>query len=96
MHEPRPATVPPNGAKRFTVIVDGVNNGDLMHVWSDLCQTGARPVSPDFTAVYPYMTTVQGNRFRFRGGDPNIIKESMQRLLRSHFGGGAPIKTRVE
>jgi Amt family ammonium transporter len=96
MHEPRAATVPPNGAKRFTVVVEGVNNGDLIHVWSDLCQTGAQPPSPDFKAVYPYMTTVQGNRFRFRGGDPNVMKESMQRLLRGHFGGGAPIKTRVE
>ena len=96
MHEPRAATVPPNGAKRFTVIVEGVNNGDLIHVWSDLCQSGSRPPSPDFTAVYPYMTTVQGNRFRFRGGDPDVMKESMQRLFRGHFGGGAPIKTRVE
>ena len=96
MLEPRPASVPPNGEKRFTVVVDGVNNGDLIHVWSDLCQTGAQPPSPDFTAVYPYMTTVQGNRFRFRGGDPNVIRESMQRLFRGHFGGSAPIKTRVE
>ena len=96
MHEPRAATVPPDGAKRFTVIVEGVNNGDLIHVWSDLCQSGSRPPSPDFTAVYPYMTTVQGNRFRFRGGDPDAMKESMQRLFRGHLGGGAPIKTRVE
>jgi Amt family ammonium transporter len=95
MLEPRSATVPPNGVKRFTVVVEGVNNGDLIHVWSDLCQTG-RPPNPDFKAIYPYMTTVQGNRFRFRGGDPNLIKDSMQRLFRGHFGGGAPIKTHVE
>jgi hypothetical protein len=95
MHEPRPASVPPNGARRFTVVVEGVNNGDLIHVWSDLCQTG-RPPSDEFKAIYPYMTTVQGNRFRFRGGDPNVIKESMQRLFRGHFGGGAPIKTHIE
>lgn len=96
MLEPRAAMVPPNGEKRFTVVVEGVKNGDLMHAWSEHCQTGPRPPCPEFTAVYPFMTTVQGNRFRFRGGDPAVMKENLQRLFRSHFGGGAPIKTSVE
>jgi ammonium transporter len=96
MLEPRAAMVPPNGEKRFTLVVEGVKNGDLIHVWSDLCQTGSRPPSPEFTAVYPYMTTVRGNRFQFRGGDPVAIKDNLQRLFRSHFGGGAPIKVNVE
>jgi len=96
MLEPRAAMVPPNGEKRFTLIVEGVKNGDLIHFWSDLCQTGSRPPSPEFTAVYPFMTTVRGNRFQFRGGDPAIIKDNLQRLFRSHFGGGAPIKVNVE
>ncbi len=95
-HEPRAATVPPDGQKRFTVIVEGVNNGELIHAWSEQCQAGPRPPIPEFLAVYPYVTTVQGNRFRFRGGDPNVMKENLQRLFRSHFGGGAPIKARVE
>src|SRR5262249_18309809 len=68
--EPRPALVPPPGQKRFTAIVDAGSNGDLLHVWSDLCQVGAGPPSAEFRAVYPFLTTVQGNRFRFRGGDP--------------------------
>ena len=71
-----------------------VNN--VMHAWSELCKTGPRPPSPEFTAVYPFMTTVQGNRFRFRGGDPAAMKDNLQRLFRSRFGGGAPIKTTVE
>lgn len=58
--EPRAATVPPN-SKRYSVVVDGVTNGDLMHTWSDLCQptTGAFhrnsrrsiPWSPPFRAI---------------------------------------------
>jgi ammonium transporter len=95
-HEPRAATVPPNGQKRFTVVVEGVNNGELIHVWSEMCQAGPRPPLAEFLAVYPFLTTVQGNRFRFRGGDPNVMKENLQRLFRDHFGGGAPIKVRVE
>ncbi len=88
MLEPRAALAPPNGEKRFTAVVEGA--------WSVLCQVGPRPPCPEFTAVYPYMTTVQGNRFRFRGGDPAIIKDNLQRLFRNRFGGGAPIKVNVE
>ncbi len=95
--EPRPATVPPvaDGQKRFTVVVEGPFNGELMHAWSDLCQAGAEPPPAEFRAVYPYVTTVQGNRFRFRGGDPNLMRASLQRLFEGRLN-GTPIKTYVE
>jgi ammonium transporter len=79
--EPRPARVPPNGQKRFSVVVEGVANGDLMHAWSELCQPGAAPPSAEFKAVYPFVTTVQGNRFRFRGGDPEEMRQNLLRLF---------------
>jgi ammonium transporter len=94
--EPRPATVPPDGHKRFTVVIEGATNGDLIHAWSDLCQIGAKPPTEEFKAVYPYLTTVQGNRFRFRGGDPTAMRDSLQRLFRNYLGGGAPIRAHVE
>jgi hypothetical protein len=95
--EPRPATVPPlaNGQKRFTVVVDGPVNGELMHAWSALCQAGAEPPPEEFRAIYPYVTTVQDNRFRFRGGDPNTMRANLQRLFENHLY-GVPIKTYVE
>ncbi len=36
--EPRAATIPPSKRQRYHVVVDGVNNGDLIKVWSDMCQ----------------------------------------------------------
>ena len=69
-HEPRPAILPPDGHKRFTVVVEGVENNKLIDTWSELCQAGTAPPTPDFRNVYPYMTTVRKNRFQFRGGDP--------------------------
>lgn len=93
-HEPRPANVPPNGHKRFTVVVEGATNGDLIHAWSDLCQAGAEP-TPEFQAIYPYMTTVQGNRFRFRGGVPNVMSDNLERLFAKRLQ-GRPIKAHVE
>ena len=69
--EPKSAKVPPGG-KRFEVIVEGIENGGLIQAWSKLCQPSEGPVDPDFKAVYPFVTTVQGNRFRFRGGDSKV------------------------
>lgn len=79
--EPRAAKAPPNGDKRFSVVVDGVENGELMHAWSALCQPRSEPPSPEFMAVYPHVTTVQGNRFRFRGGAPETLRADLERLL---------------
>ena len=93
--EPRSALVPPSDQKRFTVVVEGGSNGDLMHVWSGLCQSGAQPPSPEFRAVYPHLTTVQGNRFRFRGGDPEVVRDNLQRLFEKRLE-GVPLRVRLE
>jgi len=92
--EPRAARNPP-GAKRFSVVVDGVKNGDLRNVWSDLCKPGTLPPEPEFKAVYPNVTTVQGNRFRFRGGDPQVMRDNLQHLFRKRIG-AAPVRVHVE
>ncbi len=94
LHEPRPASVPPNGKPHFTVVVEGPDRSDLLHAWSDLCQAGGGPPAPDFRAVYPYVTTVQGNRFRFRGGDPIQMRETMQRLFQDRLH--AAVRAHVE
>jgi ammonia channel protein AmtB len=93
--EPRAATVPPDGVGRFSVVVEGVDNDKLMHAWSGLCQPGPSEREPDFRAVYPYVTTVQGNRFRFRGGDPKEMRDSVQRLFQRHVDRGV-IQAHVE
>jgi Amt family ammonium transporter len=91
---PRPATVPPNGKRHFTVIVEGAKPQELMHAWSEMCQAGVQPTS-EFRDVYPYVTTVQGNRFHFRGGDPGKLRHSMQKLFQDRLDGTA-IATHVE
>lgn len=91
--EPKPAKIPPGG-KRFEVVVEGVENGGLMNAWSALCQPSDGPPDPDFKAVYPYVTTVQGNRFRLRGGDPKSLSLNIQKLFQKKLG--KPLKVRVE
>jgi ammonium transporter len=91
--EPRPAIVPPMGKGRFQVVVEGASNGDLIHVWSEMCQPSAA-CPPEFKAVYPFVTTVQGNRFQFRGGDRDKMRDSLQRLFQDRLK--RPVRTRVE
>jgi ammonium transporter len=94
-HEPRAATVPPNGKRHFTVVVEGPARDELMQAWSALCQAGPQPPAEEFRAVYPYVTTVQGNRFNFRGGDPSHMRDNLQRLFQDRLDGTA-VRTHVE
>ena len=82
--EPRPASAPlPAGQQRFSVIIEGVDSNTLISAWSGLCQSSAGPPSEEFKEVYPYLTTVTGNRFRFSGGDPARVKEKLSQLFQA-------------
>jgi Amt family ammonium transporter len=83
--EPRPALLPPNGHTRFTVVIEGPPQKELLQAWSKMCQASAEPTK-EFRAVYPNVTTVQGNRFRFRGGDRVLMRGNMQRLFQDSLG----------
>jgi ammonium transporter len=93
--EPRAATVPPNGKRHFTVVVDGPDSKDLMRAWSQMCGADGKPPAPEFRSVYPFVTTVRGNRFHFRGGDPADMRDAMRRLFQDRLE-GTPVKTHVE
>jgi hypothetical protein len=60
-------------------------------VWTSLCQPTDTPADPDFLAVYPHVTTVGGGRFRFRGGDPSVVANRLESLLRKQIP-GKPLK----
>ncbi len=94
--EPRPADVPPDGNKRFTVVLEGADADDLARAWSEFCRVGDKPPDPEFKAVYPYLTTVQGNRFRFRGGTPETMRDNLQQLFKRSMGNGVAVRAHVE
>jgi Amt family ammonium transporter len=93
--EPRPARVPPDGKARFTVVLDGASPPELMGVWSQLCQAGPQPAPSELRTVYPFVTTVQGNRFHFRGGDPAALSTSLTRLFEDRLH-GRKLHARIE
>jgi Amt family ammonium transporter len=93
--EPRPADVPPDGARRFTVRVEGADERDVLAAWTGLCQAGREPPPAEFRALYPFVTTVRGTRFRFRGGDPAVLSRRLERLLSDRLK-GQPVRAHVE
>jgi ammonium transporter len=92
--EPRAATVPPSADSRFKIVLEGAGSRELMDAWSDFCQPQTEKPLPEFKAIYPQMTTVQGNTFRFRGGDPALTRDNLQRLFESRLQ--KPVKARIE
>lgn len=76
------ADLPEGLDRRFTVVLEGVDIERLTTTWSSLCKAGDIPPPQAFQEVFPYMTTVQGNRFHFRGGDPQKLCRNLQTLLR--------------
>jgi Amt family ammonium transporter len=93
--EPRAAVMPPNGRRHFTVVVDGPAATELKQAWSEMCGADSKPPTDEFRSIYPYVTTVQGNRFHFRGGDPSDMREAMRRLFQDRLE-GTPVRTHVE
>ena len=78
------------------MVVQGHSSGELRYAWSDLCQAGPKPPSAEFRAIYPYMTTMQKNRFNFRGGDPELMRLNLEQLLQSRVAGQATVCARLE
>lgn len=83
--EPRSAIVP-RGNGRFDVKVNGADAGELMKVWSGLCQPSEQPTDADFLAVYPYVTTIRGTTFHARGGDSEEVSKRLASLFKKHLG----------
>ena len=92
--QPRPAMAPTNKVKGYVIALDGPKYEDVRKAWSEMCQAGKTPPTDDFKKVYPYLTTIDGNKFKFRGGDPNHIKDSLSHLFQKKLN--TPVKATVE
>ncbi len=83
--EPRAASVP-RGNGRFDLQIKGAEAPELMRAWTALCQPSETPADADFLAVYPYVTTVRGTTFRFRGGNSEEVARRLESLFRKQLG----------
>ncbi len=83
MGEPRPATRPPAPiGKRFTVRLNGIGADTMTERWRSLCQNGTTPHPPEFKGIYSLVSTIRGDRFHFRGGDPQQVRKGLEQLFK--------------
>jgi Amt family ammonium transporter len=82
---PKAADVP-RGNGRFDLLVTGAEHAELMKAWTALCQPTKEPSDPNFLAVYPYVTTIRGTKFRCRGGNPEELAKRLAILFTKHVG----------
>lgn len=90
---PRPASAPPDGHIRFTLVVEGLAPERIAEVWAVMCRPD-RVHSEDFRLLFRNFTVTEGRRFRFRSGDPNATAELLTKVLTA--ASGVPVRTSLE
>ena len=96
--EPKAASAPPiseESDERFTLVVEGPKPEDLRKAWVALCEPNDSPPAPEFKALYRFMTTLSGNKFRFRGGNRITLRENLQKVLEEALD-GTPIRIHAD
>jgi hypothetical protein len=90
---PRPATVPPDGHIRFTLVVEGLDPDRVAQVWADLCRAD-RPPTEELRRLFRNFTVTEGRRFRFLRGDPTATAALLTSVLGA--AAGVPVRTSLE
>jgi hypothetical protein len=91
--DPRPASAPPDGHIRFTLVVEGLEPDRIAELWSDLCRPD-RPATEEVRLLFRNFTVVEGRRFRFRKGDPTATARLLAGVLEA--AAGVPVRTSLE
>jgi hypothetical protein len=90
---PRPASVPPDGHIRFTLVVEGLDPDRVAAVWAELCRAD-RPPTEDLRRLFRNFTVTEGRRFRFLNGDPTATAALLTSVLGA--AAGVPVRTSLE
>ncbi len=90
---PRPASAPPDGHIRFTLVVEGLEPDRIAAVWDGLCRPDC-PASEDLRLLFRTFTLTEGRRFRFLKGDPAATAAVLTRVLGT--AAGVPVRMSLE
>jgi ammonium transporter len=88
--EPKAAIIPPTGLKRFVLVLDSVDPAEAARIWSEVCHSEEAGMTREMKKLYPHLTTVQGNRFRFRSGDPATLIAALEKIFAAKLPGRKP------
>ncbi|MEZ6140162.1 MAG: ammonium transporter [Zavarzinella sp.] len=88
---PKAASVPP-GMKRYVLVVDGATSTEVEKAWISICNPQTASTNETFKEIYPFITTVQGNQVRVRGGEPGKIAMKLQTLFQQQLGSAVKVR----
>jgi hypothetical protein len=91
--DPKPASAPPDGHIRFTIVVDNLPPARVAELWSDLCRPN-REVTEAFRLLYRNFTVLDGNRFRFMKGEPQATAGLLAEVLST--ASATSVRTSIE
>jgi len=91
--EPKPASAPPDGHIRFTIVVENLPPARVAELWADLCRPN-REVTEAFRLLYRNFTVLDGNRFRFMKGEPQATAGLLAEVLSA--ASGTSVRTSIE
>ncbi len=75
---PRSAKIPA-GSPPYILSLHNVDMQAFLERWRKLCGS-EEPASSDFREIYQHFTTFSGRNLKFRGGNPQEVKEKLQAL----------------
>ncbi len=65
----------------YTVGLEQIGTSEFLSTWKELCGAGGVD-SDDFISIYKHFTRVKDSKLRFRGGDPEVVREKLQAIAK--------------
>jgi Amt family ammonium transporter len=65
----------------YTIGLEQIGVAEFLETWTKLCGVGGVE-SDDFISVYKHFTRVKDSKLRFRGGNPEMVREKLQAIAK--------------
>jgi Amt family ammonium transporter len=76
----------------FRIIIENARVADLKKRWAELCNLPPQKTPPEFQEVYKNLASREGNTFSFYRGDPETLKQDIEKLFKGYTSMGMEVK----
>jgi Amt family ammonium transporter len=76
----------------FRIIIENARVADLKKRWAELCNLPPQKTPPEFQEVYKNLASREGNTFSFYRGDPESLKQDIEKLFKGYTSMGMEVK----
>lgn len=90
-----PSPLAASQRRLYSIILENANTERAKRRWERLCHE-PHQAPPEFHKVYHHLVSFDGREFRFRGGEPEQMRQAIERLFEGYLGVGATVRVEVE